>query len=48
MSDADFTDELSSYGESHVPHWMFTYVRFMIKWVTPPVIILIMISSWLL
>lgn len=48
MSDADFTDELSSYGESHVPHWMFTYVRFMIKWVAPPVIILIMISSWLL
>lgn len=48
MSDADFLDELSGHARSTTPAWMFRYVRFMIKWVAPLVIILIMLSNWLL
>lgn len=44
----DFIDELSGHGRSATPRWMFRYVSFMIKWVAPIVIILIMLSNWLL
>lgn len=44
----DFIDELSGHGRSTTPRWMFRYVSFMIKWVAPIVIILIMLSNWLL
>ena len=45
---ADFLDELSGHGTSHTPAWLFRYVYFMVRWVAPIIIIVIMLSNILL
>lgn len=42
---ADFLDELSGHGASHVPAWVFRYVYFMVRWIAPIIIIVIMLSN---
>ena len=44
----DFLDELTGHGTSRTPRWIFTYVWFMVRWVAPIVIIVIMLSNFLL
>ena len=44
----DFLDELTGHGTSRTPRWIFTYVWFMVRWVAPIVIIMIMLSNFLL
>ncbi len=45
---ADFMDELTGHGTSQTPAWMFRYVYFMVRWVAPVIIIVIMLSNILL
>lgn len=45
---ADFMDELTGHGTSQIPAWMFRYVYFMVRWVAPVIIIVIMLSNILL
>lgn len=45
---ADFMDELTGHGTSQIPVWMFRYVYFMVRWVAPVIIIVIMLSNILL
>lgn len=42
---ADFMDELTGHGKSGTPAWMFRYVWFMVRWVAPIIIIVIMLSN---
>ena len=45
---ADFLDELTGHGTSRTPSWLFSYVWFMVRWVAPVIIIVIMLSNILL
>ncbi|MBQ9386652.1 MAG: sodium-dependent transporter [Bacteroidaceae bacterium] len=45
---AGFMDELTGHGTSQIPAWMFRYVYFMVRWVAPVIIIVIMLSNILL
>ena len=45
---ADFLDELTGHDTSRTPHWIFSYVYFMVRWVAPIIIIVIMLSNILL
>lgn len=45
---AGFMDELTGHGTSQTPSWMFRYVYFMVRWVAPVIIIVIMLSNILL
>ncbi len=45
---ADFMDELTGHGASKTPAWLFRYVYFMVSWVAPVIIIVIMLSNILL
>ena len=45
---ADFLDELTGHGTSRTPAWLFRYVYFMVRWVAPIIIIVIMLSNILL
>ena len=45
---AGFLDELTGHDTSHTPRWIFTFVWFMVRWVAPIVIIVIMLSNFLL
>ena len=45
---AGFMDELTGHGTSQTPAWMFRYVYFMVRWVAPVIIIVIMLSNILL
>ena len=45
---ADFMDELTGHGRSETPAWIFRYVYFMVRWVAPVIIIVIMLSNILL
>jgi NSS family neurotransmitter:Na+ symporter len=42
---AGFMDELTGHGASQTPAWMFRYVYFMVRWVAPVIIIVIMLSN---
>ena len=42
---ADFLDELSGHGTSRVPAWVLRYVYFMVRWIAPVIIIVIMLSN---
>ena len=44
----DFMDELSGHGASHTPTWLLKYVYFMVRWVAPAIIIVIMLSNILI
>ena len=44
----DFLDELTGHNTSGTPRWIFTYVWFMLRWIAPLVIIVIMLSNFLL
>ena len=48
ITKADFMDELTGHGTSQTPSWMFRYVYFMVRWVAPVIIIVIMLSNILL
>ena len=45
---ADFLDELTGHNTSKTPAWLFRYVYFMVRWVAPIIIIVIMLSNILL
>ena len=45
---ADFLDELTGHGTSTTPRWVFSYVWFMVRWIAPLVIIVIMLSNIIL
>ena len=45
---AGFMDELTSHHTSSTPAWLFRYVWFMVRWVAPVIIIVIMLSNLLL
>ena len=45
---AGFMDELTSHHTSRTPAWLFRYVWFMVRWVAPVIIIVIMLSNLLL
>ena len=45
---ADFLDELTGHGTSRTPTWIFKFVYFMVRWVAPIFIIVIMLSNFLL
>ena len=45
---ADFMDELTSHNKSTTPPWIFRFVYFMVRWVAPIIIIVIMLSNFLL
>ena len=45
---ADFLDELTGHGNSRTPVWMLHYIWFMVRWVAPIIIIIIMLSNILL
>ncbi|MBO4269012.1 MAG: sodium-dependent transporter, partial [Bacteroidaceae bacterium] len=45
---AGFMDELTSHYTSRTPAWLFRYVWFMVRWVAPVIIIVIMLSNLLL
>ena len=42
---ADFMDELTGHGKSLTPAWILRYVYFMVRWVAPIIIIVIMLSN---
>ena len=42
---ADFLDELTGHGTSKTPAWIFSFVYFMVRWVAPVIIIVIMLSN---
>ena len=44
----DFLDELSGHGTSRTPAWIYKYVYFMVRWIAPLVIIVIMLSNIIL
>lgn len=44
----DFLDELTGHDTSGTPRWIFTYVWFMLRWIAPLVIIVIMLSNFLI
>ena len=44
----DFLDELSGHGTSRTPAWINKYVYFMVRWIAPLVIIVIMLSNIIL
>lgn len=43
-----FQDEFLSHGTSTTPKWVFNYTYFMVRWIAPLLIILIMLSNFLL
>ncbi len=43
-----FQDEFTSHGTSTTPKWVFNYTYFMVRWIAPLLIILIMLSNFLL
>ena len=43
----DFLDELTGHGKSGTPRWIFSFVYFMVRWISPIVIIVIMLSNLL-
>lgn len=43
-----FLDEFTSHGTSTTPKWVFNYTYFMVRWIAPLLIILIMLSNFLL
>ena len=45
---ADFIDELTGHGNSSTPTWILKYVYFMVRWVAPVIIIVIMLSNILI
>ena len=45
---ADFMDELTGHGTSGTPIWLFRFVYFMVRWIAPVIIIVIMLSNFLL
>ena len=45
---ADFMDEMTGHGTSRTPAWLFRFVYFMVRWVAPLIIIVIMLSNFLL
>ena len=45
---ADFLDELTGHGASGTPRWIFSFVYFMVRWIAPVIIIVIMLSNILL
>ncbi|MBR4841542.1 MAG: sodium-dependent transporter [Bacteroidaceae bacterium] len=45
---AGFMDELTGHNTSNTPAWLFRYVYFMVRWVAPLIIIVIMLSNLLL
>lgn len=45
---ADFLDELTGHDTSRTPRWIFSFVYFMVRWVAPVIIIVIMLSNILL
>ena len=44
----DFMDELTGHNTSGTPRWIFSFVYFMVRWISPIVIIVIMLSNFLL
>ena len=48
LKKADFLDELTGHDTSTTPAWIFRFVYFMVRWVAPLVIIVIMLSNFLL
>ena len=44
----DFLDELTGHNTSGTPRWIFSFVYFMVRWISPIVIIVIMLSNFLL
>ncbi|MBO7415829.1 MAG: sodium-dependent transporter [Bacteroidaceae bacterium] len=48
LKKADFLDELTGHDTSTTPTWIFRFVYFMVRWVAPLVIIVIMLSNFLL
>ena len=44
---AEFMDELTGHGTSSTPAWLFRFVFFMVRWVAPIIIIVIMLSNLL-
>ena len=44
----DFLDELTGHSTSRTPRWIFSFVYFMVRWISPIVIIVIMLSNFLL
>ena len=44
----DFMDELTGHNISGTPRWIFSFVYFMVRWISPIVIIVIMLSNFLL
>ncbi|MBP5647396.1 MAG: sodium-dependent transporter [Bacteroidaceae bacterium] len=47
LKKADFLDELTGHDTSTTPTWIFRFVYFMVRWVAPLVIIVIMLSNFL-
>jgi NSS family neurotransmitter:Na+ symporter len=45
---ADFLDELTGHGTSSTPQWLLKYAWFMVRWIAPLVIIVIMLSNIIL
>ena len=45
---ADFMDELTGHGTSGTPRCIFSFVYFMVRWIAPIIIIVIMLSNILL
>ena len=45
---AGFLDELTGHNTSTTPRWIFSFVWFMVRWVAPVIIIVIMLSNILL
>jgi SNF family Na+-dependent transporter len=45
---AGFLDELTGHNTSTTPRWIFSFVYFMVRWVAPVIIIVIMLSNILL
>ena len=45
---AGFLDELTGHNTSTTPRWIFSFVWFMVRWVAPLIIIVIMLSNILL
>lgn len=48
INKADFLDELTGHNTSTTPRWIFSFVWFMVRWVAPVIIIVIMLSNILL
>lgn len=48
INKAGFLDELTGHNSSSTPRWIFSFVYFMVRWVAPIIIIVIMLSNILL